>query len=81
MPDITKLWVPLIEKAWAKYYGSYNNINFGRSSECLRDLTGAPAFDYEVKNPRIAELVQDAFLENYVMTAHSDSTNKNKETD
>ena len=32
----------ILEKAWAKLYGSYKNIEAGYPEECLHDLTGAP---------------------------------------
>ena len=72
--EISKLWVPLIEKAWAKSHSGYSNIEYGRSSECLRDLTGAPAFEYETTDPDIIEHIQYAYIENFVMTTHSDSS-------
>jgi calpain-15 len=37
-----ELWVLLLEKAWAKTYGSYDNIEAGLTREPLHDLTGAP---------------------------------------
>ena len=37
-----KLWVPMIEKAFAKAYGSYELVNGGNPEEALRDLTGSP---------------------------------------
>ena len=72
--------MPLIEKAWAKSHGGYDNINKGRSSECLRDLTGAPAFTFSIddKQINIARKVQKGFMKNYIMTAFADSRmNKN----
>ena len=45
-----KLWMPLIEKAWAKAHEGYDKIDRGRSSQCLRELTGAPAFVYDIKD-------------------------------
>ena len=37
-----ELWVILLEKAWAKLYGSYRHIEAGFPEESLHDLTGAP---------------------------------------
>lgn len=37
-----ELWTSLVEKAYAKSYGSYWSISVGRSDEALFDLTGAP---------------------------------------
>jgi calpain-15 len=42
-----ELWVLLIEKAYAKIYGSYEIIEGGNPAIALRDLTGAP---YENKD-------------------------------
>ena len=43
----SELWVLLLEKAYAKAYGSYENIEGGISSMALRDLTGAPYFNID----------------------------------
>lgn len=32
----------ILEKSWAKLYGSYMNISAGHAEECLHDFTGAP---------------------------------------
>lgn len=37
-----EIWLQLIEKAYAKVFGCYYNINGGFPSYALRDLTGAP---------------------------------------
>ena len=33
-------WVPLIEKAYAKYYGNYSHLEAGWTREAIEDLTG-----------------------------------------
>ena len=38
-----EIWVLLLEKAWAKIYGSYQRIQAGTAGEALPALTGAPA--------------------------------------
>lgn len=37
-----ELWVLLMEKAWAKVFGSYQRIEAGTSGEALPCITGAP---------------------------------------
>jgi calpain-15 len=37
-----ELWVLILEKAYAKVFGSYERIEGGFAEESLRDLTGAP---------------------------------------
>lgn len=41
--DFDKLWVPLIEKAFAKYYGAYASLEVGYVHQALYMLTGYPA--------------------------------------
>lgn len=56
-----ELWPVIIEKAWAKIHGSYERIEGGQSHMTMRDLTGAPAFEYEItKTPNIYDLILDA---------------------
>ena len=70
-----KLWVPMIEKAYAKSYGSYEAINGGRAEEALRNLTGSPYdlfkdFKDELKKDdanKLWEKVLDADKKNYLM--------------
>ena len=37
-----ELWVMILEKAWAKLYMSYKQLEGGFPEEPLHDLTGAP---------------------------------------
>ncbi|KAL3790343.1 hypothetical protein HJC23_002729 [Cyclotella cryptica] len=51
-----QLWVPFIEKAYAKMHGSYRAISGGHVAEAFLDLTGAPTavynFDHHDFNPK-----------------------------
>ena len=66
-----KLWVPMIEKAYAKAYGSYEAINGGRAEEALRELTGSPYEVYrdEMKKDtdKLWEKILDSDKKNYLM--------------
>lgn len=37
-----EIWLLLLEKAYAKMYGGYLNIEGGNPSHALKDITGAP---------------------------------------
>jgi hypothetical protein len=41
--------IPLIEKAYSKYYGSYEAIEGGHTSDGLADLTGGHAQMIDLK--------------------------------
>lgn len=48
MGEDNSLWVPLIEKAWAKLKGNFANSDGGWTQNGIRALTGAPVFTYYV---------------------------------
>jgi hypothetical protein len=67
----------LVEKAWAKIHGSYNNIVRGCMHETMRDLTGAPSNSYSISQfPAIFISIQYAELMGYIVTV-SAGENKN----
>lgn len=43
-----QLWVPLLEKAYAKVHGSYRAISGGHVAEAFLDLTGSPTVVYDL---------------------------------
>jgi len=53
------MWVPLLEKAYAKLYGSYAAITGGNVSEALHDLTGCACLDYNVTSPATAKDIKE----------------------
>lgn len=74
-----ELWVLLLEKAWAKIYGSYASIEAGLTREALHDLTGAPTEYFNIQPEARCPENEDAWAalmngekNNYIMTAGSD---------
>jgi hypothetical protein len=43
------LWVPLLEKAYAKLHGCYEEIMLHNIKECLVDLTGGVAKEIDME--------------------------------
>jgi hypothetical protein len=46
-----------LEKVWAKIHGGYDNIIEGFGSPTLRDLTGAPPYDYRMERENLWEII------------------------
>ena len=49
------LWLPLLEKAYAKLHGNYNLLRGGFAYEALRDLTGCPVETFDFEDPVVSE--------------------------
>ncbi len=45
----------LLEKAWAKLHGSYEQIESGFAENVFRDLTGAPTLTFETEVSSLSE--------------------------
>jgi hypothetical protein len=46
-----------LEKAWAKINGSYDIIHGGWGAPTFRDITGAPAYVYDMNNANLWEII------------------------
>ena len=64
----------LLEKAWAKIYGGYGNIEGGFMTECLHDLTGAPTKFIETTEPSLWKELLQGEMRNWIMTAASSNS-------
>jgi hypothetical protein len=62
-----------MEKAWAKIHGSYDLIISGDGATTLRDITGAPSFNYETKDDETLEIIHDAFFYEYIIVSSTKS--------
>ena len=74
-------WLPLLEKAYAKLYGSYYIIEgiHNTTENCLRDLTGAPVLTLDNSTEDIWAIIKNSYNNDYVMIASSGETNASKE--
>ena len=65
-------WVPLIEKAAAKFYGSFSNMSGGNTAESLYMLTGMPTrsiYSVETTGDKLWDTVHDANARQWIMAA------------
>ena len=72
----------MLEKAYAKVYGTYEKIEAGFPGKALRDLTGAPYIQWqrdEINDEEIEKLwdfIYQNINKGYVLTASSASNEK-----
>ena len=50
------VWMLILEKAFAKLYGSYKNLEGGSPSEAFRDLTGCPVSVFSLRDEKVQDV-------------------------
>ncbi|CAD8127631.1 unnamed protein product [Paramecium sonneborni] len=71
-----EIWVMVIEKAWAKVFGSYENIEAGYPTEVLRTLTGAATKTLFTKEDKFMEELQTCIQNRCIMVCSTKNENK-----
>ena len=71
--DEKEIWVQLLEKAWAKIYGSYQRIEAGGIGEAFTTLTGAPTQmltheDFAENPDKLWKFLETADARGYMMS-------------
>lgn len=65
-------WVPILEKAYAKFTNTYASLNGGNEWESFRAMTGMPVTNYdssELTQDEIFDLIAWADEKHFVMSA------------
>ena len=72
------MWGPLLEKAYAKFIGSYENIAAGgTTSEAIRALAGLPGFMYNTTNVTgLFDMIAQALSNGDIVTCSTPTKNK-----
>lgn len=65
------IWVMLLEKAWAKVYGSYEAINAGYAHEGLVALTGAPCEAFMSEDDGTIDRLRIYLKKGYIVSCSS----------
>ena len=63
-----EIWVMILEKAWAKIHGSYENIEAGGCKEVLNDFTGAPCETIKTGDPKLWPAILTSNNNKWIMT-------------
>ena len=72
----SELWVILMEKAYAKLFKSYANIEAGICKECLINLTGVPTKSLAIDDDKLWSNIINGERKNYIMTCGINLLNK-----
>ncbi|CAK83679.1 unnamed protein product (macronuclear) [Paramecium tetraurelia] len=68
------IWVMVLEKAWAKLFGSYQNSAAGSMQEVLRALTGAPTEVIWTQSPDFIAQLRRCLANKVIMVAATQSS-------
>ena len=74
-----ELWVIILEKAWAKVHGSYERIEAGFADNVMRDLTGAPSYDFATDEDDLDTKLLAFDKAGYIMAASAGASNASAE--
>lgn len=74
------MWVILLEKAWAKVFGSYSNIIYGDPREVIASITGGPTWCLSTEDKNFNTKLEPLVDSTYIICAGTYSENSDYET-
>ena len=77
--NVNSLWVLIMEKCYAKAYGSYHKIEGGIPEHAMRDLTGAPTVTLDNSNESLLTTLKEACEKKWIITASAGETDASKD--
>ncbi|GMI02847.1 hypothetical protein TrLO_g14068 [Triparma laevis f. longispina] len=69
--DKREVFVPFVEKAYAKLHGTYESLNKGSISEALVDLTGASCDKINLTSEKVHSSVNSGYLWDELVSFHT----------